>query len=506
MMNHSAINSFLKTPDYSLYRDQVNNVMAQFNMWNDCEQTVALFKLVHSMRPTHARLLCRTLEQSLNNDEALKKSDEEANDSAYLRRLAQETDTAGALRNLLAHIPLLRPGLKEVKQDYICLIKRLMQLAAHEGRQTEECRQLAMYLVLHPALTQTEIQEFKTWYSDLEQQQQLMSIRAPNVTSNDKEENTSSWPPSSLGDSGLELNYIVDDNTYGSAWTQHRPLGYSGSMGVTNNVSTTRFKLQTIDPTPQPCFEKSKVCSTISSPPGLCNIYNNKPHRPLQRTESLIPNTPQWKTNYHPKLSPQSSGSSSDSKESRHTSFLDQQYQIWLRHLRLKKYENIFQDMTYDEMLNTKSEWLLSQRVTNGAANKILSNIQKLKDRLNILNKLQSKTIEEGSIKDILSELKSIIYSPSKPYDGMPASSSDEEDIISQTIAVFEKVSSWLLTNNSDVENSTTLQRLVDHISTYKTLTEQQQSQLICLKDKMIILKRHNLFKKFSKRSPSYNK
>ncbi|CAD5123230.1 unnamed protein product [Dimorphilus gyrociliatus] len=487
------------------FKDQVHDVTAQFDTWNDCEQTIALLNLLKRLRPSHARFLCRTVEQSLDNDHALMRSDAQANDSSYLQGLAQQIDTAGALSTVLAHVPLLRPGSNEAKQIYINLVKRLMQSAADAGRQTEECRQLAIYLVMHPALTQTEIQEFNAWYSKLEQQQQVAQ-RAAAAASNGGAGNTNGWPSASLRDSGIGLNCPLD-TTCGSTLMNARPLSYSISVGATNNDSTQCVAPPTTGVNNHLGFEKHQVCATVSSPPGLGGIYDGRSHRRLARTESLVPVSLQYERNdrnNHCQLSPQSSASSSNGDEPRN-SFADPQSAMrdvpaWLKQLRLHKYASLFQQMKYEDMLNISESWLTDKGVTKGARDKILLNIKKLEERSEILSELEKKVREEGSVKDALTELKLIVNTPIKPFDRAQALSSDE-DLPSQITAVLGKVSSQLLMNTLDEENCTAFEQLVDKLSDHKAFTEQQQNQLKSWKSRVSSLNNRNNSFKNSQRS-----
>lgn len=53
----------------------------------------------------------------------------------------------------------------------------------------------------------------------------------------------------------------------------------------------------------------------------------------------------------------------------------------WLKHLRLHKYTDYFCSMTYDDILSLNDDKLVESNITLGARKKILSNIEKLKNR-----------------------------------------------------------------------------------------------------------------------------
>jgi len=53
----------------------------------------------------------------------------------------------------------------------------------------------------------------------------------------------------------------------------------------------------------------------------------------------------------------------------------------WLKHLRLHKYTDYFTNMSYDEILALDDDKLVESNITLGARKKILSNIEKLRNR-----------------------------------------------------------------------------------------------------------------------------
>ena len=62
---------------------------------------------------------------------------------------------------------------------------------------------------------------------------------------------------------------------------------------------------------------------------------------------------------------------------------------VWLKSLRLHKYAYLFQQMTYEEMINLTEDWLESQGVTKGARHKIILSIVKLRERQNVLRQME---------------------------------------------------------------------------------------------------------------------
>lgn len=53
----------------------------------------------------------------------------------------------------------------------------------------------------------------------------------------------------------------------------------------------------------------------------------------------------------------------------------------WLKHLRLHKYTDYFSSLSYEEILALNDDKLIESKITLGARKKILTNIEKLRNR-----------------------------------------------------------------------------------------------------------------------------
>ena len=62
--------------------------------------------------------------------------------------------------------------------------------------------------------------------------------------------------------------------------------------------------------------------------------------------------------------------------------------------MRLHKYTGYFSHMTYDEMLSLNDEKLIAANITLGARKKIISHLEKLRERPNRLKQLCSVRYE----------------------------------------------------------------------------------------------------------------
>ena len=87
----------------------------------------------------------------------------------------------------------------------------------------------------------------------------------------------------------------------------------------------------------------------------------------------------------------------------------------WLKLLRLHKYTDLIMSMTYEEMINLSEDKLEVEGVTKGARTKILSNIQKLKDRPSILLDISRQLqMENCNMRKVLTDMEVLLKSPVK--------------------------------------------------------------------------------------------
>ncbi|CAH8507664.1 unnamed protein product [Heterobilharzia americana] len=95
----------------------------------------------------------------------------------------------------------------------------------------------------------------------------------------------------------------------------------------------------------------------------------------------------------------------------------------WLKSLRLHKYAGLFQNLLYDEMMDITDDWLKEHDVTQGARNKILLSIERLKHRKSVLCGMEKRLSEvpstgqlaRAALHSCLSEIKYILLTPIKP-------------------------------------------------------------------------------------------
>ncbi|KAI6657517.1 hypothetical protein LOD99_262 [Oopsacas minuta] len=125
------------------------------------------------------------------------------------------------------------------------------------------------------------------------------------------------------------------------------------------------------------------------------------------------------------------SGSSGEYEFSKQDTFVNvpgmQEVPNWLKSLRLHKYQDLFSQFSYKEMLYMDESKLECENVTTGARHKIIQSIQKLSTRSQLLNKLDqdmdylsSICADSQELTAIITDLRSVVISPMLPY--MPVS------------------------------------------------------------------------------------
>ncbi|KAI0211730.1 hypothetical protein LSAT2_003406, partial [Lamellibrachia satsuma] len=63
-----------------MFRDQVDVVSNWFDLWNECEQTVALYSLLRKVSAVQAKFLLQVIQQSLTSSPDVVPVERQAND------------------------------------------------------------------------------------------------------------------------------------------------------------------------------------------------------------------------------------------------------------------------------------------------------------------------------------------------------------------------------------------------------------------------------------------
>lgn len=98
--------------------------------------------------------------------------------TGYLKSLYAESEEE-ALELLLAHLPLLRPGNSEGKEEYLTLLPKVLLGSCEESSYMDQCKQLLSLSLVHPAFNQEDRAKLSYWLARLHEKPE----RRPNVHS-----------------------------------------------------------------------------------------------------------------------------------------------------------------------------------------------------------------------------------------------------------------------------------------------------------------------------------
>ncbi|KAE9553642.1 hypothetical protein FO519_003143 [Halicephalobus sp. NKZ332] len=161
----------------------------------------------------------------------------------------------------------------------------------------------------------------------------------------------------------------------------------------------------------------------------------------------------------------------------------------WLKTLRLHKYTQMFQDLTYDEMMNLDDKKLEVRKVTKGARKKILQSLEKLKERVPSLKALDNSLGEKCDLPCAIVELRSVMNTPICSCEGIyPTREFSIEDLSNEDLPghisyVAARIHDLLFKNGriNDLENEYLLKLLqvYERICVNECFTERQRHQAL---------------------------
>lgn len=96
----------------------------------------------------------------------------------YLKSLYVDSEEE-ALEQLLAHLPLLRPGNSEGKEEYLTLLPKVLLGSSEESTYMDQCKQLLSLSLVHPGFNQEDRAKLSYWLARLHEKPE----RRPNVQS-----------------------------------------------------------------------------------------------------------------------------------------------------------------------------------------------------------------------------------------------------------------------------------------------------------------------------------
>jgi hypothetical protein len=137
---------------------------------------------------------------------------------------------------------------------------------------------------------------------------------------------------------------------------------------------------------------------------------------------------------------------------------------VWLKALRLHKYTQMFQQMTYSTMMSLDDHQLEHLQVTKGARKKIIQSLEKLRERVPLLKQLEKCIDENGDTRCLIFELRQMMntpicaYSPPSRMDvsarnvdgmGLSAEEVDDANLPGHIVRILQRLNAILFNGNS---------------------------------------------------------
>lgn len=183
------------------FNDQFETLLSLFEQWNDCERTVALYALLKRVPYSNLKFLQLSIEDNLSPmytpQNKLHLLESNANNAIFLNKLVNKyknfsTDTSVSqtkdtllfdsitygdkyekkediLSDVLAYLPLLKPGNEEAKQVYMNLIPLAVDDSVRQIVPTELVQQIFSYLLIHPAFSHDDRRSLSQWLRHLQE-------------------------------------------------------------------------------------------------------------------------------------------------------------------------------------------------------------------------------------------------------------------------------------------------------------------------------------------------
>lgn len=376
--------------DYSEFCEQLSDMQMRFHKWDSCERTVALYYLMSGLPFANARFLQHVLEHCISNvvTPELQQLERNANDVIFIRSLLSDRLHV-ALNKLLIHLPLLRPGNKEIADSYLTVIRKVLtEFMSPPYKIYNDCVEIMSYLLVHPAFDKEDKKSFK-------QLLRQMVNRVCPETFNHSPVNEQ------LSDESISPNPENHLQTENCLRMGRRSNSLTPSQTNSNENLIPQENWSSQENLSAPQKQRSYSLSNDKSLPLNIQMTSSSSETRLQDLQSMS-NLPVMKG-----------------------------IVFWLKSLRLHKYSWVFTNLTYEQMLNLTEDKLQTMGITKGARHKLLLSIAKLKERSIMMTELETEVMNGGDLLIALKKLKAVLQSPLQVTSG--------EDLPSQFIKVMGK-------------------------------------------------------------------
>lgn len=377
--------------DYSEFCEQLSDMRIRFHKWDSCERTVALYYLMSGLPFANARFLQHVLEHCISNvvTPELQQLERNANDIVFIRSLLSERLHV-ALNRLLIHLPLLRPGNKEIADSYLTVIRKVLtEFMSPPYKIYNDCVEIMSYLLVHPAFDKEDKKSFKQLLRQMVNRVCPESFNHSPVNEQMSDESISPNPENHLQpENCLRMGRRSNSLTPVQTNSHENLVPSQENWSSQENLSA-------------PQKQRSYSLSNDKTLPLNVQMTSSSSETRLQDLQSMS-NLPVMKG-----------------------------IVFWLKSLRLHKYSWVFTNLTYDQMLNLTEEKLQAMGITKGARHKLLLSIAKLKERSMMMTELETEVMNGGDLLTALKKLKAILQSPLQVTSG--------EDLPSQFVKVMGK-------------------------------------------------------------------
>lgn len=386
---------FLPMRDFSEFCENLTDIRGKFQKWDSCERTVALYYLMSGLPFANARFLQYTLEHCITSvlNTELRTLERNANDIKFISTIQWDRPHT-AITRLLAVLPLLKPGNREVADLYLAIIRKVLSelVTLPNSRAYNDCVELMSYVFVHPAFDKDDKKSFKLLLKKMMNKSGLFAnIEGFGYTSVNEQSSDDSVSPNT--EVNIERLARRSNSLTPAQSDSHESLGYSS--GVWSSQENLVI--------PQKPRSYSLSCDPTVPPAPLTSSSSDTRLHDMQQSQQPI-----------------SKG-----------------IIFWLKSLRLHKYSWVFANLNYEQMIALTDEQLQAAGITKGARHKLLISIAKLRERSSMLTQLETEVLNGADLAVALRKLKTILQSPLQ--------TNANEDLPSQFVKVMGKACTQLL-------------------------------------------------------------
>lgn len=461
-------------------------VLQELKQWNSAEQCVFLVDAMKLISFSHVKFMatfCNDMANKTNgidsNSQFSGLMEDQANDTAYFYILSTKSIET-QLKFLQLYLPLLkltpdnRAFNEKLKDCYNQLIQNALKECLMETKFLDQCEQIIMLASVHPIFDSNQRLSLQKW---LDLFQEAAKSREVGSSSNESFENAYNINQEKPNDSeNVPLSNLEEV-----------------SLMVNSNgpIGPPRKSLPVEKPTLLPTRKHLFVERAVSSPMELTryprnNINNNLTNGLKNQNQAVSQNL----------------NASNQFIYARNENPGMKNVNEWLKNIKLHKYTELFTQMTYVDLMEVTDEKLIKANITLGARKKILTHIDKLKDRPARLRQLiqilddKKCPINDSTLENILIELTEISVSPIEPNKSNPTTVDKSENIS------FDESTNDQVLVPSGTDTCQLILELFDRIQKYllkrqpsKTLdqneTDLKELLKVCLKiiDKLFLTK-----------------